>query len=321
MTANLRLVRELGAGGMGRVWVADHRGLGTQVVVKLMSPELVSDPTLFERFSREAAAAARVKSPHVVQIFDIGVASTTGQPFIVMELLEGEDLGECLLRVGRLTVAKTVEIVTQVANALASAHAKGVVHRDIKPPNIFLCNAQGGGTFAKVLDFGLAKIATATNKLTITGTLMGTPSYMSPEQLRGAKTIDHRTDLWSLGVVTYRALTGKRPFAGETVASVATSVYGDPLPRPSSLRPTLPSAIDEWFACVCQIDPNARFRSAEALATALVEAARGAPPEDPREIEAAPFAAASPVSDPQVERTTTQIDERSDLAPTRVRRR
>ncbi len=306
LTASLRLLRELGAGGMGRVWVAESPALG-KVVVKLMSPELVRNDELFERFSREAAAAARVQHPHVVRMHDIGVAEN-GQPFIVMERLEGEDLADRLTRVGRLGVPETVEIVTQVASALAAAHAKGVVHRDVKPANIFLCSTAGEGVHAKVLDFGLAKIAAAPGKLTVTGALMGTPAYMSAEQLRGAKQVDHRSDLWSLAVVAYRALTGKRPFAGETFAAVAMSVYGKPAPRPSTLRPGLPPAFDDWFACAVQIDPAQRFASADALANALHNATRGATPEEDT-LEAPP-------SDPDI-----GLDGPSDAAPTRVRLR
>lgn len=210
VTPSLRLVRPLGAGGMGRVWIADHLGLRAQVVVKFMAPQLVDSEDALRRFSREAEAASKVKSPHVVHISDYGIA-LNGQPYIAMELLEGKTLAEVIARYGALDPAAVAKIVTHVARALARAHAKGVVHRDIKPDNIFLIDVGGGEIFAKVLDFGVAKAAFAESRTTGTGVMVGTPMYMSPEQILGARHVDHRSDLWSLGVVAFEALTATVP--------------------------------------------------------------------------------------------------------------
>ena len=208
VTPNVRLERPLGAGGMGSVWVAEHTTLKTRVVVKLMRPELAKDPETLQRFSREAAAAANVKSPHVVSVLDHGIAPD-GSPFITMELLEGEDLGARLKR-GPLAPDEAAAIMAQTCKALTRAHERGIVHRDIKPQNVFLCSGFGE-TFVKVLDFGIAKAGgdlQAGLDTTSTGAVMGTPFYMSPEQALGQKTIDFRTDVWACGVMGFEMLTG-----------------------------------------------------------------------------------------------------------------
>jgi serine/threonine-protein kinase len=268
VTPSVRLVRPFGAGGMGAVWIAEHLTLHTQVVVKFMSSELAKDPASIARFSREAAAAAAVKSPHVVQMFDHGIMEG-GAPFIVMELLEGEDLGQRVTRLGALPVADVDKIVTQACKALGRAHAAGIVHRDIKPDNIFLCHQDDGDIFVKILDFGIAKKANGSEMgHTRTGALMGTPYYMSPEQALGLKNIDLRTDLWSLGVVAYECLTGVRPFEGETVGALSLAIVHGPMPVPSRVA-SVPGGIDEWFARACCREVAGRFASAKELADAF----------------------------------------------------
>jgi serine/threonine-protein kinase len=258
---------------MGSVWVADHLSLKTQVVVKFMSAELAANLDAIARFKREAEAAARVKSPHVVQVFDFGV--NDGLPYIVMELLEGRDLARYMEQVGVLAPSEVVEIVGQVAKALGKAHEAGIVHRDIKPENIFLCGAEGSEVFVKLLDFGIAKAeAQKLGTGTRTGQVVGTPYYMSPEQIIGSKTLDLRADLWSLAVVVFEALVGRRPFEGETVGALTLSIHG-PTPSPTALNPSLPPAIDAWFRRACAKDPNERFGSARELAQALAEALVG----------------------------------------------
>ncbi len=272
VTPKLRLVRELGAGGMGAVWLADHLALETQVVVKFVSEKLVWSSEAVARFSREATAASQVRSPHVVQILDHGVMES-GIPYIVMELLEGHDLAAHLTPAG-LPPREVVPIVTQLSRALARAHERGIVHRDIKPSNVFLCDMGGGELFVKLLDFGVAKheAATKPGDETRTGAVLGSPFYMSPEQLMGEKGVDYRSDLWSLGVLAFEALTGQRPFNGETVGALTMQVHAEKLPRPTQKNPMLPAAVDEWFFKACAREPAARFAGAKQLAAALAAA-------------------------------------------------
>ncbi len=300
LTPSIRLVRPFGKGGMGSVWLADHLALKTQVVVKFMATELATNPDAVSRFAREAAAAAQVKSPHVVQMLDHGL-SETGVPYIVMELLEGRELSKHLDERGTLSPAEVSAIVSQLCKALRRAHERHIVHRDIKPDNIFLCDVGGNDLFVKLLDFGVAKLAIGhelTGEIgTRTGAMVGTPYYMSPEQLVGAKDLDLRTDLWSVGVVAYQALTRELPFTAETIAGLAVAIHSGPTPMPSAVRPDLPAGIDAWFARVCARDPKARFGSAMEMADALEAVVRGVP------LPALVGAAAvptSPASDPSI---------------------
>lgn len=277
VTPNIRLVRKLGAGGMGSVWVAEHLALSTEVVVKFMATELMIHVEVAARFRREAAAAAQVKSPHVVQMLDHGVTSD-GIPFIVMEMLNGHDLGKELEDKGTLPPKDVAIITKQVAKALSKAHDSGIVHRDIKPDNVFLCD-DSEGFFVKLLDFGIAKSAAGAIKdPTQTGLMIGTPPYMSPEQLRGAKDLDFRSDLWSLGVLVYEALTGQRPFKGEGVADLAIAIHTTESAPPSSVKPSLPPGLDSWFARACAKDPERRFQSAKEFADSLERAVAGLAP-------------------------------------------
>ncbi len=271
VTPSLELVRPLGSGGMGSVWVAQHLTLHTDVVVKFLSFSMVNDGVLRARFSQEAAAASKVKSPHVVQMIDHGVAPN-GQPFIAMELLEGETLAGRLRRERTLRAQDTVAIVSQVCKALTRAHDRGIVHRDIKPDNIFLCDAHEGEIFVKVLDFGIAKLNEHPEGATQTGQAIGTPTFMSPEQLVGSKDIDRRSDLWSLGVLTFILLTGTKPFKGGSIGSVALAVYNEPKPVPTTINPALPPTFNAWFDKACSLEPENRFQTARELGEALGEA-------------------------------------------------
>jgi serine/threonine-protein kinase len=283
VTPAVRLLRPLAEGGMGRVWVAEHQGLHAHVVVKLMAPEMTERPDGAERFAREAAAAAAIKSPHVVQVFDHGI-TTTGTPYIVMELLEGKDLGEHLESHGRMAPADVVTLVGQIGKALSKAHKASIIHRDIKPENIFLCDTEGGEIFVKLLDFGTARRETETSsRTTVPGQIMGTPYYMSPEQSVGASDVDERSDIWSLGVVTFEALTGQKPFDGSSVGAITIAIHG-PLPRMTDVVPDLPLALDAWFARSCAHEPRDRFATVREATDILVEAVTGAPPiEQPTE--------------------------------------
>jgi serine/threonine-protein kinase len=268
-----RLVEPLGRGGMGSVWRAEHLALGTAVAVKLMDPETAQSPDFAARFRREAKAAASLRSPYVVQILDYGVDD--GTPYIAMELLEGESLAARLDRVTRLSPAETVRVVTQVCRAVAKAHELGVVHRDLKPQNIFLTQ-HDDEQIAKVLDFGVAKaigdsLGDSRGSTTRSGTLLGTPYYMSPEQAHGAKAVDRRSDLWSLGVIAYECLLGERPFESPALGELVLKICSHELPRPSEHGP-VSARFDAWFARACNRDPAARFSSAKELAEALAAA-------------------------------------------------
>lgn len=269
LTPSVRLKRLLRRGGMGAVWEAEHLGLGSTVAVKLMTGSFVDDDPMVLRFSREAACTAQIKSPHVVHIYDHGT-NADGLPYIVMELLEGEDLAERLERGGPLGLLELAEVLSQVAKALGKAHQAGIVHRDIKLNNVFLQDV-GGEVYAKLLDFGVAKQgASDSNSLTTTGVLVGTLAYMSPEQLHDAKSVDHRTDLWSLGVLAYRALTGKMPFSDDKgMGALMLAVSQGRFTPASELRPELPAALDGWFLRALDGDPNRRFQSARELVDAF----------------------------------------------------
>jgi serine/threonine protein kinase len=299
VTSNVRLLRPLSSGGMGAVWIADHLGLKTQVVVKFMLSELGSSESARLRFSREAAAAAQVKSPHVVQMLDHGV-SDEGVPFIVMEHLEGKDLGAVLTERGALEPGDVVSIVGQVAKALSKVHAAGLLHRDIKPDNIFVVDGEEE-LFVKLLDFGVAKNSAHDGSgpldgETKTGQVVGTPFYMSPEQVTAQKTIDLRSDLWALGVVAFEALTGTRPFDGPSFGALAVKIAAGVIPRPSDVKPSLPQSVDEWFAKACARDPAARFASARELADGLRAAFEGVVSMPPVLSDSGPRARLSPVS-------------------------
>lgn len=278
ITPSLRLVRLLGQGGMGSVWVADHLGLKTQVAVKFMSGHIALHPEAVARFEREAEAAAQIKSPHVVQLLDHGVMPG-GVPYTVMELLDGEDLGKRIERHGALPVDEVAEILRQACRALARAHALGIVHRDIKPDNIFLTETDGE-RLVKVLDFGIAKRAAGPDNpgVTSTGMLLGTPNYMSPEQTTSSKGVDHRSDLWSLGVVAYHALTGMLPFNGETFGALVLAIDRGVYAPPFATRGVGSPELDTWFERALSRDVRGRFDSAKEMSDAFAAAVRGVRP-------------------------------------------
>jgi serine/threonine protein kinase len=278
VTKAVRLLHPLAEGGMGRVWVAEHLGLDTNVVVKLMSPQMAERSDGAERFAREAAIAAAIKTPHVAQVFDHGV-TPEGTPYIVMELLEGKDLGAHLEVNGRMDPADVVALVTQTGKALSKAHRAQIIHRDIKPENIFLCDTDGGEIFVKLLDFGTARRETEKrSRTTVPGQIMGTPHYMSPEQSVGCD-IDERSDIWSLGVVVFEALTGQKPFDGASVGAITIAIHG-PLPRMTDVVRELPLTLDAWFERCCAHEPRERFPNIREATHALVEAVTGAPPAE-----------------------------------------
>jgi serine/threonine-protein kinase len=264
-----RLIRPIGHGSQASVWIAEHLALTTTVAVKLIDPELAKKESARERFRREATAAAQLRSAHVVQIIDHGIEGD--QPFIVMELLDGEDLFERLTHRTRISLRETSKVVTQVARALTRAHAAGIVHRDLKPENIFLV-PNDDDEVVKVLDFGVAKFkdpGKAAMQRTGLGTLIGTPHYMSPEQVKGISEIDYRADLWALGVIAFQCVTGELPFDSEGVGDLLIKISIGDIPVPSKIFPSIPANFDAWFLRACDRDPAKRFQSAREMAVAL----------------------------------------------------
>jgi serine/threonine protein kinase len=273
-----RLDAIVGEGGMGSVWSATHTGLGQAVAIKFISKEFVTSPEALRRFDAEAKAAAQLRSRHVVQVYDNGTLED-GTPYIAMELLRGESVYARVHRAGPVPLQEAVEILWQCCKALGRAHAAGIVHRDIKPDNIFLSQSQDDDApVAKVLDFGIAKFAASPNDhgATRTGAVLGTPLYMSPEQARGLKTIDHRTDLYSLGLVAYTMLTGNLAFSGESFGDLLLQICTAPLPSLRAGAPWLPAGMEGWFARACARDPKDRYATAQDFADGLRAACDGA---------------------------------------------
>lgn len=271
-----QVTRLLGQGGMGSVWEGLHVTLRTRVAIKFIESEYADNDEAQQRFVNEARAAARLRTKHVVGVLDQGVTEG-GNPYIVMEYLAGEPLDKRLARVGQLGLQDTARILVQVCRALARAHEAGIVHRDLKPENIFLVHdEEDGSEIAKVVDFGIAKFtdkSMGVSSSTRTGSVLGTPYYMSPEQARGLRNIDVRSDLWSVGVIAYRCVVGRLPFEGEAVGDLLVKICTSPLPVPSATRPELPPEFDAWFARALEREPADRFQSAQALSEQLSAAA------------------------------------------------
>ncbi|MBZ5714675.1 serine/threonine-protein kinase [Nannocystis pusilla] len=268
VAARYRLERVLAQGGMGSIWVARHLQLDVDIAIKFMAPEFASSPDLRARFEREAKAAAMLKSPHAVQVHDYGIED--GAPYIVMELLEGEDLSARLAREERLSLPATRRIVEDVGKALRRAHEIGLIHRDMKPANIFLAR-QAGEEVVKIVDFGIAKSTGVldADQPTQAGAVLGSPRYMSPEQVRSSAQVDHRTDLWSLGVIAFRCLTGRLPFPGGEVGEVFVAICTAPIPRASEVAPDLGPEVDRFFERALTRDVEQRFQSAAELVEAF----------------------------------------------------
>jgi serine/threonine-protein kinase len=270
-----RIEGRLGEGGMATVYAATHLRLGKRVAVKVMTRELAANEEALARFHREAEVTSGLGHPHIVQVFDFST-TPAGEPFLVMEFLEGEDLDRRLQRVGRLPILSVVHIVKQVASALAATHAKSIVHRDLKPANIYLLDVAGENDFVKVVDFGISKVRSSSSKLTRTSALMGTPNYMSPEQANGAVTdVDERTDQWALACIAWECLAGEGPFSGENVPSTLFRVVHEPppplLPKVAGLHPQVEDVLLRALAK----DKNDRFPTVSAFATALEDAVAG----------------------------------------------
>ena len=266
-----RLEREIGRGTMGTVWSAVHLTLGQRVAIKLIAAEHAQASEARQRFSTEAKAAARLRSRYVVQVYDDG-ETPEGTPYIVLEYLDGETLEQRLEREHDIPLNDAVRITRHVARALSRAHASGIVHRDLKPANVFLTRSDDDeqGWLAKVLDFGIAKVEEhGIASTTKTGALLGTPLFMSPEQVRGANAVDSRSDLYSLGMVFYNMLTGGYAFNGDSFADVLVAICTGPLPDLRAAAPWVPASVAEWFQRACARDVQQRFQSADELIEGL----------------------------------------------------
>ena len=266
-----RLEKEIGRGSMGTVWSAVHLTLGQRVAIKLIAAEHAQAAEARQRFSTEAKAAARLRSRYVVQVYDDG-ETPAGTPYIVLEYLDGETLEQRLERERDLPLNDAVRITRHVARALSRAHAQGIVHRDLKPGNVFLARSDDDemGWLAKVLDFGIAKLEEhGIASTTKTGTLLGTPLFMSPEQVRGASSVDGRSDLYSLGMVFYNMLSGTNAITGESFADVLVHICTGSLPDLRVAAPWVPQSVGEWFQRSCARDPNDRFQSADEMVEGL----------------------------------------------------
>ncbi len=264
-----RVERTLGRGGMGYVLAVRHVELDELFAIKLLSRDALRNADAVARFVREARAAARMKSEHVARVVDVGHFDD-GAVYIIMEHLHGRDLGEELRERGPLPLEEAITYVLQACDAISEVHAEGFVHRDIKPGNLFLTRRPNGRPCVKVLDFGIAKhLESEDPDLTLTGVMLGSPRYMSPEQMRRTRTADARSDVWSMAVVLFKLITNTLPFRGESVPEVISSVlFDEPVPM-ASLRPGLPIDLDPFFGVALAKDPDRRFQTIDDLALAL----------------------------------------------------
>jgi serine/threonine protein kinase len=260
-----RVEKVIGEGGMGIVVSAIHLGLEQEVAIKFLLPEAMRSPVAVERFLREAKVAAKVRSEHVARVHDVGtLGGEGGVPYIVMEHLEGSDLGQLIDAEGALSIEESCEIALQACEALVEVHAAGIVHRDLKPSNLFVTRRADGSPAVKLLDFGISKLTLGGDEpsldpaLTQTATIMGSPSYMSPEQLKSTKEVDSRADVWSLGAVLYEAITGKPAFRGESLPQVCAMIASEDPELPSSRREGIPLELERTLLRCLEKNPDKR---------------------------------------------------------------
>jgi len=271
LAGKYRLGRLLGEGGMGAVYEAEHTGLGARVAIKLLS-EHIQNERAIARFRREARAMAAVRHDNVVTVTDTGT-DEEGTPFLVMELLEGESLNALIKRERRVTPEAAVPIAMQMLAGLAAAHDRGIVHRDLKPGNVFLAWGNENDRRVKILDFGISKFAEGgTRDLTAEGTMIGTPHYMAPEQARGDKEVDKRADLYGVGVLLYRMVTGRLPFSKKPSDGLYEQILAGEIPPPREVAPDLPEPLEQVILKSMMLDPNDRYPDARAMRRALIEA-------------------------------------------------
>jgi serine/threonine-protein kinase len=289
-----RITELIGQGGMGTVFEAVHSGTGSRVAIKLIVSKDIKEE-VFVRFQREARAAGTIDSRHIVRVFDMGTDEVSGSPYMVMERLVGEDLSQLMRRTGPLSPSVSCALIAQAALGLSKAHESGVVHRDIKPANLFLHDGgDQGEVILKILDFGIAKVLmdvmqrSEEGGLTRTGSMLGSPHYMSPEQAQGLRTIDQRSDIWSLGVVLYKMLSGQTPHAHlQTLGQVILAICSQPARPVQELAPWVPPDVARIVHRALQPDPGQRFQSAYEMYTALQAVTQGAPA--PRRVDIQPL--------------------------------
>jgi serine/threonine protein kinase len=310
---NYRATQLIGEGGMGVVYLAEHPGIGRRAAVKVLRPGLTDNPEILKRFFNEARAANAVRHPGIVEVFDCGTLPS-GTSYIVMELLEGENLAARLRSVGRLPLADARRIAAQTASALAAAHTAGIVHRDLKPDNLFLVpdDRDTSVELVKVLDFGIAKLgqqgSNVSSVRTRTGSVMGTPAYMSPEQCRGTREIDHRTDIYALGVILYEMVCGRAPFVSEGFGEMVHLHISAPPPPPRTIDATIPEELERLILWCLAKEPADRVQTMADLHAALTgrsTPARMTAPTQPRRLQ--------PPAQPANPTTFTQAAHARDL--------
>jgi serine/threonine protein kinase len=262
-----KITRVIGEGGMGRVYEAKHLRLGDRrLAIKILHPEYARDPDVVVRFQREAESASAINHPHVIDVFDVH-KTADGRPYLVGEFLEGQELGEHIEKVGRLDVSTAVTITRQICRALNAAHARGIVHRDVKPENVFI-TSRDGMPHIKVIDFGISRAQKNDTNLTRTGLIIGTPSYMAPEQARGER-VDHRVDVYATGALLYTALTGLRPFESDDPRTIIGMVLTAEPTRPRAIDPQIPEALEVVVQRAMAKDPRERYQTMIELDDAL----------------------------------------------------
>jgi len=275
LAGRYRVERVLGVGGMGVVVAATHLQLETKVAIKFLLPTMLRNQEVVGRFAREARAAVRIQSEHVARVSDVGTLEN-GAPYMVMEFLEGGDLADWIQRRGPFVIEQAVDFVVQACVGVASAHGIGIVHRDLKPANLFCLRGNDGQFIIKVLDFGISKVSNLSasdggGSMTHTSAVMGSPYYMSPEQMQSAKEVDTRTDIWALGVVLYELLTGITPFVGESFTDVAIKVATASFAPVRSFRPDVSAGLEAVILKCLEKDKNRRYGNVAELALALAD--------------------------------------------------
>jgi serine/threonine-protein kinase len=273
LAGKFRVERVLGVGGMGVVVSAMHLQLDERVALKFLLPEALGNPEAVARFAREARAAVKIKSVHVARVSDVGTLET-GAPYMVMEFLQGQDLAALIRERGQLPYPNAVDFVLQASEALAEAHALGIVHRDLKPANLFMIIAADGAPCIKVLDFGISKVTSPSSSgndygMTKTQAIMGSPLYMSPEQMTSSRDVDGRADIWAMGTILFELLAGRPPFLGDTMPQLCGMILQEAPPSVRAFRPDVPPGLEAAVLRCLEKDRNRRFANVAELAAAL----------------------------------------------------